>query len=170
MHWCLHMIFSGPTVIEPVQTDPCEECGRHAQCRLVSDITVCYCLPGYVGTPPDCQPDCNSNICGPNADASVRGIRCQCDCRPEYFGDPYSATGCRPECVVNSDCDPTLACRINGKCYDPCPGTCGLNAVCKVVDHNPMCTCLQRYVGDPFTGCSQEREYSMIVGPQSIIF
>lgn len=73
-----------------------------------------------------------------------------CVCLPEYFGDPY--TGCRPECVINSDCDRTKAC-LNNKCYDPCPGTCGLNAECRVVNHAPSCTCIVGYTGDPLSAC-----------------
>jgi len=111
--------------------------------------------------PPPPRDPCNPSPCGPNADASVRGTSCQCTCRPEYFGDPY--TGCRPECVVNSDCDRTLACGRNNKCYNPCPGTCGFNAVCKVINHNPTCTCLPNYIGDPFTGCSLEHDASTVI-------
>jgi hypothetical protein len=39
------------------------------------------------------------------------------------------------------------------KCGDPCPGSCGYNAECNVVNHTPMCTCIQGYTGDPFTEC-----------------
>lgn len=39
------------------------------------------------------------------------------------------------------------------KCGDPCPGACGYQAECSVVNHTPMCTCIQGYVGDPFTSC-----------------
>ena len=67
-----------------------------------------------------------------------------------YFGDPY--TQCRPECVTNSDCPANRAC-ANLKCIDPCPGTCGLQARCQVVNHIPTCTCKQGYRGDPFTQC-----------------
>lgn len=37
--------------------------------------------------------------------------------------------GCRPECVLSSDCPSDKAC-IRNKCKDPCPGVCGLNAEC----------------------------------------
>ena len=110
--------------------------------------------------PPPPRDPCNPNPCGANADAAVRGNSCACTCRREYFGDPYS--GCRPECTVNSDCIRTLACSRN-KCIDPCPGTCGFNAECRVINHNPTCTCLPNYVGDPFRGCSLEREYRMLL-------
>lgn len=73
-----------------------------------------------------------------------------CSCIPEYFGDPY--VECRPECVVNSDCSRHLACFSN-KCKDPCPGTCGINAECRVINHSPTCTCFPDYVGNAFTSC-----------------
>lgn len=74
-----------------------------------------------------------------------------CVCLPEYFGDPY--TGCRPECVTNSDCDRSKAC-LNNKCKDPCPGTCGNNAICRTVNHAPSCYCQPGYTGDPLASCS----------------
>ena len=37
----------------------------------------------------------------------------------------------RPECLLSSDCELRYAC-VNQKCADPCPGTCGANAECKV--------------------------------------
>lgn len=43
---------------------------------------------------------------------------------------------------------------MNLKCIDPCPGICGLNAMCRAVNHNPICTCLPGYDGDPFDRCS----------------
>lgn len=61
---------------------------------------------------------------------------------------------CRPECVVSSECPLNKAC-INEKCADPCPGTCGQNARCNVVNHNAICSCSPGYTGDPFVGCSE---------------
>lgn len=93
---------------------------------------------------------CNPSPCGPNA-------LCQdgsCSCLPEYQGDPY--TGCRPECVLNSDCDLPRAC-IRNKCVDPCPGTCGQNAQCNVYNHIPMCSCLPGMTGNAFLSCRPSR-------------
>lgn len=42
---------------------------------------------------------------------------------------------------------------MNEKCRDPCSGSCGLNTVCSVFNHVPVCSCLETYSGDPFTGC-----------------
>lgn len=68
---------------------------------------------------------CSPSPCGANAVCKERDGVGSCSCLPEYFGDPY--TGCRPECVQNSECDRSKAC-INNKCKDPCPGVCGINA------------------------------------------
>lgn len=72
---------------------------------------------------------------------------------PEYFGDPYS--GCRPQCVINSECPSHLAC-LNNKCKDPCPGVCALNAECRVINNVPTCHCMIGYVGNPLTRCHIE--------------
>lgn len=66
-----------------------------------------------------------------------------------YIG---SAPQCRPECLTSIDCASNLAC-IQQKCQDPCPGSCGLNAVCTVHNHLPICSCLESYTGDPFVSC-----------------
>lgn len=72
---------------------------------------------------------------------------------PDYVGDPYG--GCRPQCVANSDCPSHFAC-LNNKCKDPCPGVCGQSAECHVSNHAPQCTCMNGFVGNPFSGCHKE--------------
>lgn len=62
---------------------------------------------------------------------------------------------CKPECLVSSDCLPMQACSSSKRCIDPCPGTCGINAFCTVINHNPICSCPSDYIGDPFTSCQQ---------------
>lgn len=78
-----------------------------------------------------------------------------CACLPEYIGNPYE--GCRPECTVSSDCLSNLAC-IRNKCQNPCPGTCGQDAICQVINHSPTCTCVPGFTGDPFRYCQLMRE------------
>lgn len=90
---------------------------------------------------------CNPSPCGPNTLCSD-GI---CTCLPEYHGDPYS--GCRPECVLNTDCPRDKSC-VRNKCIDPCPGTCGQNAECSVINHIPTCSCLVNFTGNAFVLCS----------------
>ena len=115
--------------------------------------------------PTELQDPCNPSPCGSNAlctDQNHRSAACQCI--SEYFGDPYVA--CRPECLVNSDCPSNKACQ-NNKCIDPCPGTCGVNAICRVVSHVPTCMCIVGYVGDPFTECRLKplRKYNFFFYP-----
>ena len=93
---------------------------------------------------------CNPSPCGENALCQNRQRAAGCQCIPDYFGDPYVA--CRPECTINSECPANKACN-NLKCVDPCPGLCGINAQCRVLNHIATCTCVQGYVGDPLTSC-----------------
>lgn len=100
---------------------------------------------------------CRPSPCGPNSQCRIVNQQAVCSCVQGYLGAPPS---CRPECVVSSDCPRNLACN-NQKCIDPCIGTCGLRTQCQVVNHNPICSCLPRYSGDPFTRCDPiSKEYS----------
>ena len=99
---------------------------------------------GYPGNP------CDPSPCGPNSRCLITPQRAAaCSCLPGYKGVPPV---CKPECVVSSECPQTHAC-VNQKCVDPCPGTCGINSRCIVVNHNPICSCPAGYVGNPFTSC-----------------
>lgn len=150
--------------------DPCRGiCGINAECRVVSHTPNCMCLPGHSGNPfmqcvvheipvprPADQIDpCIPSPCGANAICKVQNNAGACMCLPEYIGNPYE--GCRPECSLNSDCPSNRAC-INNKCRDPCPGTCGQNADCQVINHLPSCMCIPRYTGDPFRYCIPVQE------------
>lgn len=74
----------------------------------------------------------------------------ECLCIEGYFGNPHDS--CRPECVMNSDCERDRAC-LRNKCMNPCLGTCGQNAQCDVTNHIPICSCPPGFTGDPFTNC-----------------
>jgi hypothetical protein len=124
---------------------------------------MCICINGYIGNPfSQCElkqqdypveiaTPCSPSPCGSNAICREQNGAGACTCIDEYIGNPYE--GCRPECVLNSDCPSNLAC-IRNKCQDPCPGTCGQNAQCQVVNHLPSCTCFSGYTGDPFRYCN----------------
>ena len=99
-----------PRPTNPCQPDPC---GKYAQCRERGGVAACSCLPGYIGTPPNCRPEClihsecRSNLacidekcrdpcpgaCAANADCTVIKHNAVCQCRNGYEGDPFS--GCR---------------------------------------------------------------------------
>lgn len=170
-------------------TDPCPgSCGVGAQCNVINHTPICTCIEGYTGDPfTNCYPKpppgkatffalfpvhyilisvpeptitdpCNPSPCGPNAQC-FDGV---CTCLPEYQGDAYR--GCRPECVLSSDCSRNRAC-VRNKCADPCPGTCGQNAECNVVNHIPMCSCPAGFSGNAFVACRIiESTYKMSLG------
>lgn len=94
---------------------------------------------------------CVPSPCGLNAECrNINGVP-SCSCLRGYLGSPPS---CRHECTINAECTSNQAC-IRNKCQDPCPGSCGINAVCNVFSHTPVCTCIDGYVGDPFTNCNR---------------
>lgn len=92
---------------------------------------------------------CNPPPCGLNAQCSVVAGQAQCACLAGMIGQ---APDCRPECVISSECPSGTAC-VNRKCVDPCPGTCGSNAECSVVNHAPTCNCISGFAGNAFTEC-----------------
>lgn len=139
--------------------DPCPGiCGTNAECSVINHIPVCVCLTGYSGNafiscskiaPPVLVNPCVPSPCGSNSRCKEINGQAVCSCVEGFIGSPPS---CRPECVMSSDCLLNQAC-VNQKCIDPCPGSCGVNTKCQVVNHNPICSCLPDYTGDPFTRC-----------------
>lgn len=97
----------------------------------------------YLETP------CLPSPCGPHSHCREVNYHAVCSCVTNYFGAPPN---CKPECVVSSECSADKAC-ANQRCIDPCPGTCGLNARCQVVNHNAICSCDSGFIGDPFVRC-----------------
>jgi hypothetical protein len=92
---------------------------------------------------------CNPSPCGQNSQCREINGQAVCTCLPNYIG---SAPYCRPECAIDSDCSLHLKCQ-NNKCVDPCPGYCGIDALCQTVNHNPQCTCPRGKTGNPQTRC-----------------
>lgn len=100
--------------------------------------------------PPQIHP-CNPSPCGLNSQCREINNQAVCSCLVGYIGAPPN---CRPECVTSYECASNQAC-VNQKCIDPCPGTCGIEAKCQVINHNPICSCPPTYSGDPFIYCSR---------------
>lgn len=97
-------------------------------------------------TPPIPIDPCQPSPCGPNTVCN-NGY---CSCEEGYHGDPN--LGCRPECIYNTDCPLDKGCQRN-KCINPCINTCGVNAICDVINHIPMCTCPKSMSGNAFIEC-----------------
>ena len=57
-------------------------------------------------------------------------------------------------CQANPECPNDKAC-FNTKCVNPC--NCGINALCDVIDHVPLCYCPPGYSGDPKVECQKRK-------------
>lgn len=111
-------------------------------------------LPQYV--PTEYVNPCIPSPCGPYSQCHDNQGVPSCSCLSQYIGSPPN---CRPECVMNSECPSNKAC-ISEHCRDPCPGSCGYNAECNVMNHTPMCVCPFGMIGDPFTSCYSKPQES----------
>lgn len=100
---------------------------------------------------------CNPSPCGQYSLCQETGDSARCSCLLGYMGSPPR---CGPECVTNSECPTQEAC-VNLKCTDPCLRACGVDSECRVIHHNPVCTCRPQYTGDPLAIClsSPERKH-----------
>ncbi len=141
--------------------DPCPgTCGINAQCTVENHNPICSCPTSYSGNPfvrctvPPVAPvendPCNPSPCGRNTICTVLDGGPVCECMADYIGNANIA--CNPGCVLNSNCPNNQAC-VKRKCVDPCPGTCGAFADCRVSNHRAVCTCIPGYEGDPFRRC-----------------
>lgn len=95
-----------PKPINPCQPSPC---GPNAQCQVVNDAPSCSCMPEFIGTPPNCRPECISNSECPSQMACINR-KCRdpcpescyslanchvvnhvsiCSCPAGYTGDPF---------------------------------------------------------------------------------
>lgn len=146
-------------------TSPCPEaCGINTECRVIKHNPICSCKQGFTGDPfsvcsviienepTENEPidPCFPSPCGLNAQCRNIGGIPSCSCIVGFFGSPPN---CKPECVLNTDCSNDKAC-ISMKCQNPCLGSCGLNALCNVIQHVPVCSCPSGYNGDPFAICN----------------
>ena len=95
---------------------------------------------------------CVPTPCGSNTICREQNGVAACSCIEGYIGDPY--LGCRPECILNTDCPWDKAC-WNNKCKDPCNGACGQNAECSVAHHSPYCICKVGFTGNPLVFCNK---------------
>lgn len=119
--------------------------------NIIIHIADIYDLSFFLAIPPTTErpPSCTPSPCGPHSRCQLLASGPACSCLPGYVGSPPS---CRPECTINSECPASLAC-VRQKCEDPCPGSCGVDASCHVLNHLAVCVCIEGYTGDPFARC-----------------
>ena len=111
---CVSYLYACFTAVAPVVfDDPCvpNPCGPNSHPpRISGSRCQCTCLPGMIGSPPNCRPECVINsecpsdkacinrkcqdpcpgLCGVNAYCSVRNHVPICICNQGYIGDPFS--------------------------------------------------------------------------------
>ncbi|KAK0172481.1 hypothetical protein PV328_005793 [Microctonus aethiopoides] len=56
-------------------------------------------------------------------------------------------------CSNDTECLNSEKC-IGKRCMDPCPGLCGIDAICKVIKHTMTCSCFKCYEGNPYIRCT----------------
>lgn len=132
------ILLSGPAP-GPVVQNPCvpSPCGPYAECRDIGGAPSCSCLASYIGSPPNCRPECTVNSdcprsqacmnercrdpcpgsCGLSATCSVINHTPACVCPDGFTGDPF--TNCylkRKQCLeirwnnaCASDCELSVA-------------------------------------------------------------
>ena len=150
-----------PAVVK-VPQNPCQPnpCGPYSQCRVQNGVAVCSCLPEYIGTSPNCRPECFSSSecdldkacvnqkcidpcpgpCAPSAICRVLHHSPICSCPPNFIGDPFNRCYQPPKVVVSEVKRPE----------NPCiPSPCGGYADCRVINEQPACSCQVGYLGSP---------------------
>ncbi|KAF7389943.1 hypothetical protein HZH68_011800 [Vespula germanica] len=165
-------------------------CGKGAECRAINHKAICECPPGLKGNPTvscvllgcrsnidcptnkacinnRCEDPCISNPCTDKTECNVYNHVVECSCPPGYIAD--SKSGCVKEtCKADYECPPQTAC-FDGECINPCIkiAPCGVNAICKVLDTEPVRT----MICDTINVCSPEKgqirdEYGNCICPQ----
>ena len=135
---------------------------------MIRNKAVCACKSGSKGNPYlkcvinnheeeeiELEKTCQNGVrCGQFAECNPGGTRNGCQCRSGYIGEPPL---CRPQCLRNAYCAKNQAC-ISDKCQNPCIGACGIDAICKVINHLPICKCPENLdSGDPYKECYESK-------------
>lgn len=172
-----------PLPIQPIVINPCvpSPCGLNSECRDIGGSPSCSCRPNYIGSPPNCRPECTINpdcssslacirekctdpcpgSCGTGAQCNVINHTPICTCPDGFTGDPF--TSCFPKpppprkkqynSCIRKIALPYKNILAPEAAKDPCnPSPCGPNTLCD----DGVCTCLPEYQGDPYRGCRPE--------------
>lgn len=98
--------------MKPPQEDTCAscQCGPNSIYQTINDKPSCACLPDFIGSPPNCRPECVSNSecssnlacinrkcrdpcpgsCGSNTECRVVSHTPMCTCLTGFTGDPFA--------------------------------------------------------------------------------
>ncbi len=126
------------------------DCPNHLACINLKCVDNC---PGSCGIGAECLVQNHRPYCRCPAGAAF-GANPLVDCTVQR--PPPRPVEVEPQCSVNEQCKKNEICR-NGKCVDPCPGLCGVNAVCTVNEyHRVRCQCREGFNGDPYTLCRRK--------------
>lgn len=112
--------FSAPVanaVLEPYK-NPCvpSPCGPNAFCQEIRNMPSCTCMSNYIGSPPNCKPECTINAECPTSEACIQqkcrdpcqgscgiGALCTvsrhmpiCTCPDGYTGDAFTVCSPKP--------------------------------------------------------------------------
>lgn len=99
-------------IAENISRDPCipNPCGSNSVCKNNRGVVSCSCVSDYIGTPPNCRPECTVNsecevskscinhkcadpclgVCGQNSICKVINHAPICSCGQGYTGDPFT--------------------------------------------------------------------------------
>lgn len=159
-------------------------CGFSTNCVVRQHVPYCSCLESYEGNPYiECKIKpiskfiseihtkqrfilkilsiasviTNDSPC--NCGINSYCLNDVCKCPDGFSGNPYEE--CKAECIYDTQCGRKEKC-INMKCVPSCNLLkCGENADCNVNNHNPFCTCITNYYGNPYIKCVEPK--SMLI-------
>ena len=169
-----------------IEEDPCNPnpCGPNTNPpKNIGDRCQCTCLPGMIGSPPNCRDECVINadcptekacnnrkcqdpcpgLCGVNAKCIVRKHIPICKCMPGFVGNPFSQCN-RPkrkrydfELFFRTNLNNFVATPRPFEVIEPCnPSPCGSNAICNERGNAASCKCILDYIGNPYIECKPE--------------
>ena len=124
------------------------KCGSFAVCQAEAHDSTCYCIEGYSGNP--------QTACYPRKifiECVISFPLCTCE-NCLLLVAPSTVAPITAGCDNNNECPSHTACR-NRLCINPCAqdDPCASNAICRVANHQPICTCPDGFVGDPTISC-----------------